>query len=124
MTKISNNPDEAIKQILKIAEEEKIPVRHSSKKNNEDYYLLGDGLLVLENYDEGRSKRGLFTTCNPKLHRDTEIFNRLDIINKKLGWEKWGKSSNRKCFNTLGKDENEIRRCFKILNLIYDLINI
>ena len=64
-----------------------------------------------------------FTTCNTKIHADSKIFEQPETLNKKLGWENWGRSKIRKCFNTLGKEETEIRKIFNIVNL-FDRLNV
>ena len=113
MSTISNNPDNAVGQILNIISSKNIEYKHTPGKY--DYYDLFDGLLVLENHNIGRSKKGLFTTNNfVKKVRPIDLHNILE-------WnEPFGKSKKRYQYNTLGISISEIEYILDMAKIVYE----
>jgi hypothetical protein len=114
MTTISNNQTDAIEQLLSIIRLKNIDYKHKGTRKGEDWYELFGGSLIIENYDIGRSKKGLLTTNNK---------NNDDIkLNDKLKWtEKFGRSNSRYKYNILGKPISDINRILDIANLSHQL---
>ena len=115
MSTISNNKNIAVEQFLSIVRLKNIEYKHrGTYKNGGDWYRLFGGSLILENYDIGRSKKGLLTTNN-KAKDDIKL-------NDKLMWsEKFGRSNSRYQYNILGKPISDIHRILDITDLIYKL---
>jgi len=110
MSKISENEDEAINQIIEILNSKNY--KYTNRNGKKNYYILFDGYLTLENYNSGRSKKGLLTTNNIKDNDDIKF-------NEILNWtEKFGKSKNRFQYNVLGKPKYNIQLIFEICNTI------
>ena len=115
MTTISNNQNDAIEQLLSIIRLKNIDYKHKGPhKNGGDWYQLFGGSLIIENYDIGRSKKGLLTTNN-KNNNDIELHD-------KLKWtEKFGRSNSRYQYNILGKPISDINRILDIADIIHQL---
>lgn len=114
---ISTIPDDAVKQILEIAQEKGVMIK--LKKNKQcEYYEFGSGTLIYENSTTipGRQRKGLLTT-NDKSIPGTPKDNKYKYkLNTYLKWiEKYGKSPYRNQYDTLGKTVLEIKRIFDIL---------
>ena len=114
MSTISNNPDNAVGQILNIIRSKNIEYKH--RMGTYDYYELFDGLLVLENHNIGRSNKGLFTTNN-------NVKNvRAIYLHNILEWnEPFGRSKKRYQYNTLGKSISKIEEILDIAKNVYKL---
>ena len=98
---ISNDPQTAVVQILKIANEKQIHYIQEKRKNGENWYRF-DGGLILENYNKGRSKIGLLTTDGN--------------INDYLKWsEPFGRTNKRFQNYIVGKSISELEDIFDIV---------
>ena len=99
MSFISNNPPEAIIQFMELIDSKNIKYQQVNGEKKFIKFFGGD--LILENYNQGRSKKGLLTT--------NDNLNNKIRLNEIFCWkDKFGNSKKRYQYNILGKNKSEI----------------
>jgi hypothetical protein len=112
MSFISNNPPEAIIQFMELIDSKNIKYQQVNGEKKFIKFFGGD--LILENYNQGRSKKGLLTT--------NDNLNNKIRLNEIFCWkDKFGNSKKRYQYNILGKNKSEIELIIDIAQNIKNL---
>jgi hypothetical protein len=117
--RLSEIPEVRVKQVMDLINEVfrdykvEIKERHVNKHSHFMVLINKEPLLVLENHNNGRGKKGLFTT--PYSCNSTKIKENMIEFYKGLDWQPYGKNSPRKQYDTENKTYGEI---INILNFL------
>ena len=99
MSFLSNDPQKAILQFMQLINSKNI--KYQEVNGEKKFYKFFGGDLILENYNQGRSKKGLLTT-------NDHLKNKIKL-NEIFCWEdKFGNSKKRYQYNIVGKSKSEI----------------
>ena len=116
---LSEIPEVRVKQLMDLINEVfrdyKVEIKER-QANKHSHYIINinkEPLLVLENHNNGRGKKGLFTT--PYSCNSNKIKENMIEFYKGLDWQPYGRNSPRKQYDTENKTYGEI---INILNFL------